>query len=149
MVPGEDESLEEIWIGFAMPPLAGVCEVPPQPEWIQVVLAAIIPEAGLENVEFGGSFPRAGGSRPNEILLALVLNALPAGVRSFAIVQAWRARQDSPKLRLEPPSPTGSCARAGTTARGRAHEATRCTPVVLNDALGVRRVRERRSSNCA
>ncbi len=70
VIPSEDETLEETWIGFGMPPLAGACELPPQPEWIQVVLAAMIPvEAGLENVEFGGTFPRAGGSRPNEIVV--------------------------------------------------------------------------------
>lgn len=70
VIPGEDERLEEVWIGFGLPPLPGACELPPQPEWIQVVLAAMIPvEAGLENVEFGGTFPRAGGSRPNEIVV--------------------------------------------------------------------------------
>jgi hypothetical protein len=26
-------------------------------------------EAGLENVEFGGRFPRVGGSKPNEIVV--------------------------------------------------------------------------------
>lgn len=70
VIPGEEERLEEVWIGFGLPPLPGACELPPQPEWIQVVLAAMIPvEAGLENVEFGGTFPRAGGSRPNEIVV--------------------------------------------------------------------------------
>ncbi len=62
--------LEEVWIGFGMPPLPGACELPPQPEWIQVVLAAMIPvEAGLGNVELGGAFPRARGSEPNEIVV--------------------------------------------------------------------------------
>lgn len=70
VVPGEDESLEEVWVGFEMPPMPGACELPPQPEWIQVVLAAMIPvETGLENVEFGGSFPRPGGSKANEIVV--------------------------------------------------------------------------------
>lgn len=70
VIPGEDESLEEVWVGFEMPPLAGACELPPQPEWIQVVLAAMIPiETGLENIEFGGVFPRVGGSRANEIVV--------------------------------------------------------------------------------
>lgn len=70
VIPGEDERLEEVWIGFGLPPLPGACELPPQPEWIQVVLAAMIPvEAGLENVEFGGRFPRTGGSKPNEIVV--------------------------------------------------------------------------------
>lgn len=69
VIASEDESLEEVWVGFEMSPLAGAC-VPPQPEWIQVVLAAMISvEAGLENVEFGGAFPRVGGSRPNEIVV--------------------------------------------------------------------------------
>jgi hypothetical protein len=70
VIPGEDETLEEVWVGFGMPPLAGACELPPQPEWIQVVLAAMIPvESGLENVEFGGAFPRPGGTRPSEIVV--------------------------------------------------------------------------------
>lgn len=70
VISGEDESLEEVWIGFEMPPLPGACELPPHPEWIQVVLAAMIPvESGLENVEFGGAFPRPGGTRPNEIVV--------------------------------------------------------------------------------
>lgn len=69
VIPGEDESLEEVWVGFEMPPRPGACELPPQPEWIHVVLAAMIPiGTGLENVAFGGVFPRAGGSRANEIV---------------------------------------------------------------------------------
>lgn len=52
VVPGEDESLEEVWIGFEMPPLPGDCELPAQPEWITVVLAAMLPvEATLDNVD--------------------------------------------------------------------------------------------------
>ena len=70
VIPGEDETLEEVWIGFGMPPLDGPCELPPQPEWVQTMLAAMIPvEAGLENVQFGGAFPRPGGTRPSEIVV--------------------------------------------------------------------------------
>lgn len=69
IIPCEDESLEEVWVGFEMPPLPGACALPPQPEWIRVVLAAMIPIGGLENLEFGGTFPRVGGSRANEIVV--------------------------------------------------------------------------------
>lgn len=70
VIPGEDESLEEVWIGFEMPPLPGACELPPQPEWIQVVLAAMLPiQANLEQLEFGGRFPRPGDPKPNEIVV--------------------------------------------------------------------------------
>jgi hypothetical protein len=70
VVPGEDESLEEIWIGFAMPPLPGACDLPPQPEWINLVLAAMLPfGANLADAEFGGNFPRSGGSKSNEIVI--------------------------------------------------------------------------------
>ncbi|MFP5325999.1 MAG: hypothetical protein ACLGHT_00785 [Acidimicrobiia bacterium] len=70
VVPGEDESLEEIWIGFAMPPMPGACDLPPQPEWINLVLAAMLPfGANLADAEFGGNFPRSGGSKPNEIVI--------------------------------------------------------------------------------
>lgn len=70
VVPDEDESLEEISIGFAMPPLPGGCALPPQPEWINLVLAAMLPlGADLADAEFGGNFPRSGGSEPNEIVI--------------------------------------------------------------------------------
>jgi len=70
VVTDEDESLEEIWIAFELPPTPGASALPPQPEWIQVILAAMLPfEAGLDDVEFGGSFPRPGGSRSNEIVV--------------------------------------------------------------------------------
>jgi hypothetical protein len=70
VIPGEDESLEEIWVGFEMPPLAGACDLPPQPEWIQVVLAAMLPtNATFDGLDFGGSFPRDGGSKPSEIVV--------------------------------------------------------------------------------
>jgi hypothetical protein len=70
IIPGEAESLEEIWIGFEMPPQAGDVELPPQPQWIQIVVAALLPYgASLEHVHYGGDFPRRGGSRPNEIVV--------------------------------------------------------------------------------
>ena len=70
VIAGEDESLEEIWVGFGMPPLAGACELPPHPDWILVVLAAMVPaQVSFDRLDFSGSFPRAGGSRPNEIVV--------------------------------------------------------------------------------
>ncbi len=70
VVADEEEALEEIWVGFEMPPFPGACELPPHPEWIQVVLAALVPvELTIADLEFGGSFPREGGSRPNEIVV--------------------------------------------------------------------------------
>jgi len=68
-IAAEDETLEEIWVGFSLPPLPGPCELPAQLEWLQTVLAAMIPEeVSLADVEFGGAFPRQGGSRPNEVV---------------------------------------------------------------------------------
>jgi hypothetical protein len=53
-----------------MPPFAGSCALPPHPEWIQVVLAAMVPvEITIADLEFGGSFPREGASVPNEIIV--------------------------------------------------------------------------------
>lgn len=70
VVSGDAERLEEVWIGFELPPLAGRCELPPQEEWIMLILAAMLPEyARVDDFEFGGSFPRPGGSRPNEIVV--------------------------------------------------------------------------------
>jgi hypothetical protein len=70
VIPGEDESLEEIWVGFALPPLEGATELPPQPEWIMTVLAAMVPvHLSPEALDFGGSFPRPGGSKPHEIVV--------------------------------------------------------------------------------
>jgi hypothetical protein len=70
VMPGEHESLEEIWIGFEMPPLAGHVKLPPQPQWIQIVVAALLPfGASLNHAQYGGDFPRPGGSRPNEIVV--------------------------------------------------------------------------------
>ena len=69
-IAGDDESLEEIWVGFEMPPVAGACELPAQPEWILAVLAAMVPvQISFSDLDFSGAFPRAGGSRPNEIVV--------------------------------------------------------------------------------
>jgi hypothetical protein len=67
--PGEPGSLEEVWIAFGMPPMPGPCELPPQPEWLTIVLAAMLPDAAYADLQFGGRFPRSGGSRPNEIVV--------------------------------------------------------------------------------
>ena len=70
IIAGEDESLEEIWVGFELPPLVGATELPPQPEWIMTVLAAMVPvQVSAEALDFSSSFPRAGGSKPNEIVI--------------------------------------------------------------------------------
>jgi len=67
---GEDESLEEVWVSFEMPPLPGDCALPQHPEWILVVVAAMVPEATrLDDLSFDESFPRPGGTRSNEIVL--------------------------------------------------------------------------------
>lgn len=69
-ITGDDESLEEIWVGFEMPPVGGACELPAQPEWILAVLAAMVPvQISFSDLDFSGAFPRAGGSRPNEIVV--------------------------------------------------------------------------------
>jgi hypothetical protein len=70
ILAGEDEAVEEIWIGFEMPPHEGDVVLPPQPQWIQIVVAAMLPYgASLDRVHYGGDFPRPGGSRANEIVL--------------------------------------------------------------------------------
>ena len=67
--PADDESLEEIWVAFEMPPQTGPCELPAQPEWLLAVLAAMVPvEVSLSNLDFSRAFPRPEGSRPNEIV---------------------------------------------------------------------------------
>lgn len=70
VISGQDESLEEIWVGFELPPLQGATELPPQPEWIMAVLAAMVPvNVSADALDFSGNFPRAGGTRPNEIVV--------------------------------------------------------------------------------
>ncbi len=62
VIAGEDESLEEIWVGFESPPIAGACDLPTQPEWILAVLAAMVPvQISFSDLDFSGAFPRAGG----------------------------------------------------------------------------------------
>lgn len=69
-VPGEGR-IEEVWVAFEMPPVPGECRLPPHPQWIMVVLAAMVAvEVRLEDLDFDGQFPRPGGSRPNEIVVA-------------------------------------------------------------------------------
>jgi len=65
----ELESLEDIFISFEMPPIDGPCVLPTQPEWIQIVLAALLQEADLNRFVFGARFPRNEGSRDNEIVV--------------------------------------------------------------------------------
>ena len=70
VIAGEDESLEEIWVGFELPPLEGATALPPQPDWIMAVLAAMVPVyVSVEALDFSGRFPRSGGSKPNEIVI--------------------------------------------------------------------------------
>jgi hypothetical protein len=65
----ELEFLEDIFISFEMPPIDGPCVLPTQPEWIQIVLAAMFPEADMNRFVFGAMFPRNEGSRDNEIVV--------------------------------------------------------------------------------
>lgn len=70
VIASEDESLEEICVGFEMPPLPGETALPTQPDWIMAVLAAMVPvEITPADLDYGASFPRPGGSRPNEIVV--------------------------------------------------------------------------------
>ncbi len=76
-IPQENADLEEVWVGFGLPPRDGPCPLPPQPEWIETILAAMVPPSvGPELIEFGRKFPRPGGSRPNEIVACWVSNRL-------------------------------------------------------------------------
>ena len=60
------QHLEEIWVGFSMPPKGSI---PPHPEWLLVALAALFPEAGAEELRHGGEFPRPGGHQRGEIVV--------------------------------------------------------------------------------
>jgi hypothetical protein len=60
------QRLEEIWVGFSMPPKGAV---PPHPEWLVVALAALFPEAEPEDLHHAGKFPRPGGNRPGEVVV--------------------------------------------------------------------------------
>jgi hypothetical protein len=65
VIPGEDESLEEIWVGFEMPPIEGTTELLPQPEWIMAVLAAMVPSTcrARRSTSPAASLASAGPSR--------------------------------------------------------------------------------------
>jgi hypothetical protein len=65
----ETEFLEEIFVSFEMPPIEGPCVMPSHPEWIHVVLAAMLPDGELSRFAYGVTFPRIGGSRSNEIVV--------------------------------------------------------------------------------
>ena len=70
IIPGDDETLEEVWVGFSMPPLGGACKLPPQTDWIVAVLAAMVSvQISAERSDFTGNCPRPGGSRDNEIVV--------------------------------------------------------------------------------
>ena len=55
----DSESLVETFISFEMPPIEGPCVLPTQPEWIQIVLAAMLPEAEVNRFSYGANFPRS------------------------------------------------------------------------------------------
>ncbi len=65
----ESEALEETFISFEMPPVDGPCVLPTQPEWVQIVLAAMLPEADVNGLSYGANFPRKEGSGNNEIVI--------------------------------------------------------------------------------
>ncbi len=68
--PVTGDFLEEVWIGFRMPPQPGPTELPSQPEWALAVLAAMVPvPVSFSDLDFGGTFPRPGGTAPNEIVV--------------------------------------------------------------------------------
>ena len=58
--------LEEIWVGFSMPPKG---PIPPHPAWLLVALAALFPSAEPEDLHHGGLFPRPGGNRHGEVVV--------------------------------------------------------------------------------
>jgi hypothetical protein len=61
--------LLETWIGVEMPPHPSV-DRPMPAEWLNYLLAALLPIAEPEALRWGGNFPRAGGSRPHEIVVS-------------------------------------------------------------------------------
>ena len=70
VIEGDDEKLEDVYVGFALPPMHGPVALPPQGEWIMVVLAAMVPVTlSAKDLDYGATFPRVGGSRPNEIVV--------------------------------------------------------------------------------
>ena len=68
MVVVEDaqDRLEEVWVGFSMPPKG---PIPPHPAWLLTALAALLPDAEVEELHYGGDFPRPGGNRQREIVV--------------------------------------------------------------------------------
>jgi hypothetical protein len=68
--PVTGDFLEEVWVGFRMPPQPGPTGLPSQPEWALAVLAAMVPvPVSFSDLDFGGTFPRHGGTAPNEIVV--------------------------------------------------------------------------------
>jgi hypothetical protein len=66
----EDGCLEEIAVGFSLPPRDGTVRLPPQAEWILIVMAALVePPITSDDLDYGQPFPRGGGSRANEVVV--------------------------------------------------------------------------------
>jgi hypothetical protein len=63
----DDNSLEEIWISITQPPVATV-DLPPS--WVVTIVAALLPEAQIDDLKWGGTFPRPGGTRSNEVVVS-------------------------------------------------------------------------------
>ena len=66
VVEDAGQRLEEIWVGFSMPPRG---PIPPHPAWLLAALAALFPGAEPEELHYGGDFPRPGGSRHGEVVV--------------------------------------------------------------------------------
>jgi hypothetical protein len=65
-VEGAADHLEEIWVGFSMPPKG---PIPPHPAWLLAAIAALFPGAAPEAIQYGGDFPRPGGSHRGEVVV--------------------------------------------------------------------------------
>lgn len=64
----DDQHLNEVWIAFKLPPRDGPCHLPPQAEWLTVILGVIVPHNQSQNVDIGASpFPTAAGQGSNVI----------------------------------------------------------------------------------
>jgi len=59
--------VEEIWVGFSMPPKG---PIPPHPAWLLAALAALFPRAEPEDLHYGGDFPRPEGTRHGEVVVS-------------------------------------------------------------------------------
>jgi hypothetical protein len=66
VVEDADERLEEIWVGFSMPPNG---PLPPHPAWLLAALAALFPGADVADLRYGGEFPRTEGNRHGEVVV--------------------------------------------------------------------------------